>query len=67
MFSDAVGNKDNPGVITNPDQIAQVQGYLKRYDLARPEVVPDKSKKLTLVKGRGEILVSLVELSHEAY
>jgi class 3 adenylate cyclase len=67
IFSDAARNKNDPGVIANPDQIAQIQVYLKKYDTARPEIIPDKSKKLTSVKGRGDTLVSLVELSHEAY
>jgi class 3 adenylate cyclase len=67
IFSDAARNKSDPGVIANPDQIAQVQFYLKKYDSVRPEKSPDKAKKLTLLKGRGDILVSLVELSHEAY
>ena len=67
IFSDAARNKNDPGVIANPDQIAQIQFYLKKYDSARPEVISDKAKKLTSVKGRGDILVSLVELSHEAY
>jgi serine/threonine protein kinase len=67
IFSDAALNKNDPGVISRPDQITQLQVYLKKYDPARLEITPDKSKKLTLVKGRGDILVSLVQLSHEAY
>jgi serine/threonine protein kinase len=67
IFSEAAQNKTNPGVIDRPDQIALMQVYLKKYDPARLEIIPDKAKKLTSVKGRGETLVSLVELSHEAY
>ena len=67
IFNDAARNKQDPGVIVNPDHIDIVESYLKKYDSARPEVVADKSKKLTSVKGRGEVLVNLVELSHEAY
>jgi hypothetical protein len=67
IFSEAARNKNDQGVIANPDQIAQMQVYLKKYESAHPEVVRDKAKKLTSVKGRGDILVSLVELSHEAY
>ena len=67
MFQDAVRNKNNPGVIVDPDQINKLQVYLKKYDAQRPEVIPDKARKLTLVKGRGEMIVNLVELSHEAY
>ena len=67
IFSDAARNKNNPGVIDRPDQIAQVQAYLTKYDPAHLEITPDKTKKLTSVKGQGDILVKLVELSHEAY
>ena len=65
IFSDAARNRNDPGVIANPDQIARIQSYLQKYDSAQVEVLHDMSKKLTLVKGRGEILVNLVELSHE--
>jgi serine/threonine protein kinase len=65
IFSDAARNRNEPGVIANPDQITQIQSYLKKYDSAHPEVLHDMSKKLTSVKGRGNILVNLVELSHE--
>ncbi len=67
IYSDAARNKSNPGVIASPDQIARVQFYLKKYDSEGPEVISDKAKKATSVKGRADILVSLVELSHEAY
>lgn len=64
IFSDAARNK---GVIANADQIAQIESYFKRYESARPEVIHDKGKKLTSVRGWGDVVVSLVELSHEAY
>jgi eukaryotic-like serine/threonine-protein kinase len=67
IFSEAAKNKKDPGVIANSDQMAEVQAYLKKYYQAPPEVINDKSKKLTVVKGRGNLLVSLVELTHEAY
>ncbi len=67
IFSDAVRNEKNPGVISNPDQIAKLLVYFKKYESAPPEVISDKSKELTSVKGRGEMLVNLVELSHKAY
>lgn len=67
IFGDAARNQKDPGVIANPDQIVQIKSYLKKYESLRPEVTADKSRKLTSVKGRGDILVSLVELSHEAY
>jgi class 3 adenylate cyclase len=57
----------NAGVITKPEHITYVQTLLKKYDEAPPESRTDKASKLTLVKGRGEVLVNLIQLSHEAY
>ena len=51
------------GVITNSDEIAKLQAYLK---LSNSDVIHDKEKKQTFVKGTGDILVNLVELTHEA-
>ena len=67
IFEEAARNKDAPGVITNPEHIAQIQTLLKKYNEAPPESRTDKATKLTLVKGRGEVLVNLIQLSHEAY
>lgn len=51
------------GVITSSDDIAKLQTYLKS---PNSDVIHDKEKKQTLVKGTGDILVNLVELTHEA-
>jgi len=51
------------GVSANVDEIAKIQSYL---NTPTSEVAHDKEKKQTVVKGHGEILVSLVELTHEA-
>jgi hypothetical protein len=67
IFEEAARNKDAPGVITNPEHIAQIQTLLKKYGEAPAESRTDKTTKLTLVKGRGEVLVNLIQLSHEAY
>ena len=64
VFRDAAKHK---GVITDAGQIATVQDYLKRYESQRPEVIPYKVQKRTLVKGKGDLFVSLIELSHEPY
>lgn len=64
IFRDAAKHK---GVITDAGQIATVQDYLKRYESQRPEVTPYKVQKRTLVKGKGDLFVSLIELSHEPY
>jgi serine/threonine protein kinase len=55
------------GVIVDAGQIATVQNYLKQYESQRPEVIPYKAQKRTLVKGKGDPVVSLIELSHEPY
>ena len=67
IFAEAAGNAAAPGVVTNPEHIAHLQTLLKKYDEAPPESRTDKASKLTLVKGRGEVLVNLIQLSHEAY
>jgi len=67
IFEEAARNKDAPGVITNPEHIAQIQTLLKKYYEAPLESRTDKATKLTLVKGRGEMLMNLIQLSHEAY
>lgn len=67
IFQEAARNKDAPGVITNPEHIAHIQTLLKKHGEARAESQTDKASKRTLVKGRGEVLVNLVELSHGAY
>jgi len=51
------------GVVTNSDDIAKLQAYLKS---SNSDVIHDKEKKQTFVKGTGDILVNLVELTHEA-
>ena len=54
----------NQGIIASP-RIKKVQNYLKSSTLAKVET--DKSKKLSVMKARGEVVVNVVELSHEAY
>jgi len=60
IFSHAASNH---GVIGSVDEIAKIQNYLSA---ATSEVIHDKEKKQTVVKGHGDIVVSLVELTHEA-
>lgn len=55
------------GVIEDGGQIGKVQEYLKMYDSSKLQVSADKSARLTSIKGHGEIVVSLIELSHESY
>jgi hypothetical protein len=67
IFEEAARNRDAPGVISNPGHIAHLQTLLKKYDEAPPESRTDKESKLTLVNGRGQVLVNRILLSHEAY
>jgi serine/threonine protein kinase len=64
IFKDAASRQ---GVIVDVAQIAKLQTYLKKYESAPPEAKPDKSKNRTFMKGRGDVLVNHVELSHRAY
>lgn len=52
------------GVITNADQIARIRSYINKYDRSKLNVEMDKSKQQTSIKGQGEILVALLELTH---
>ncbi len=65
IFQQAVQSKKDPGEIRDPEQIERVKGYLTSHGTTPPEVVADESKNLTTVKGRGETLVSVVELYHK--
>jgi hypothetical protein len=64
IFSQAAANKENPGVIGDPPQIALIETYLKQYDRERPEKIDELSQNLTSLKGWGNVVVSLVELRH---
>ncbi len=57
----------NRGVIADVADVGRVQNYLAQFQTNRPEVVADKSKEATFVKGRGDLVVTLVELSHKDY
>lgn len=65
IFAKAVDNKKDPGVIADPDQVSKVLTYLKKFETEKPEVVPDKARRLTTVKGHGDLVVNRLELSHE--
>lgn len=67
IFAKAVANKQDPGVIADPEQVSKVQTYLKKFETDKPEVTPDKARRLTRVKGHGDLVVNRLELSHEAY
>jgi serine/threonine protein kinase len=60
-------NAGQTGGVLSEDQVASVQTYLEKYQSKETEVAPDKQQNFTLVKGQGNILVSLQELTHTAY
>jgi serine/threonine protein kinase len=64
IIGEAAASKSDPGVITNPAYITQVQSYFKRYESAPPQVTNDKREKRSSLKGRGTVVVNLIELSH---
>jgi serine/threonine protein kinase len=64
IFKDAVKNRL---VITDPGQINSVSNLVARYASSKPDVQTDKSKRQTIIKGTGEVLVSLLDLQHEQY
>jgi serine/threonine protein kinase len=59
-----VVNPQDLGVIREPSQISAVRAFLTAHASAKPEVEKDKVKKQTNLRGRGEILVNLIELEH---
>ncbi len=59
-----VMNSRDKGEIGDPDQAKAVQRFLDRHSSAKPQVEKDKTKKQTNLKGKGDVLVHLVELEH---
>ena len=55
---------ENRGVISNAAQIARIKSYINQYDRSKLNVEMDKAKQQTSIKGQGEILVALLELTH---
>jgi len=58
---------ENVLVISDPAHIKTVRDLLATYDSAKPEVVTNKTKRQTTIKGSGDVLISLLELQHEKY
>jgi len=61
--TDAVNEKDQ-GEIKDSGKARDVQEFLKKHSSPKPEVAKDSAKKQTTVKGRGDALVSFIELEH---
>jgi serine/threonine protein kinase len=60
---DAVTGTD-AGEIKDEAKVRTVHDFLNSYSSPKPEVIKDSSKKQTLVKGRGDVFVSSLELEH---
>ena len=59
-----LANPNDKGVVKDPIQIEGVRHVLGRYSAARPETVPDETTKRTVLKAKGDLLVSLLKLEH---
>lgn len=54
-------------IIKDPMQIRTVRRMLDEYNSKKPQTEIDRAKKQTVISGVGDVLVSLLELSHEKY
>ena len=61
--TDSVNEKDQ-GEIKDSAQARAVRTFLEKHSSPKPEVAKDSAKKQTTVKGRGDALVSFIELEH---
>jgi serine/threonine protein kinase len=58
---------DEAGHISGVEEIRKLKTYLNRYESQRPDTKENDAKEMITVKGRSEVLVSLVELNHKPY
>jgi class 3 adenylate cyclase len=58
-----LANPKDKGAIRDPGQIDAVQAFLGRQPA--PEAVEEAARKRTLLKGQGDVLVSLLKLEHQ--
>ena len=61
--TDAVNEQDR-GEIKESAKARAVREFLQKHSAMKPEVSKDSAKKQTLVKGRGDVLVNMIELEH---
>jgi hypothetical protein len=61
--TDAVNDQDR-GEIKDSAKARAVRDFLQKHYASKPEVSKDSAKKQTLVKGRGDVLVNMIELEH---
>jgi hypothetical protein len=61
--TDAVNDRDR-GEIKDSAKARSVRDFLRKHYATKPEVAKDSAKKLTVVKGKGDVLVNMIELEH---
>lgn len=61
--TEAVNDRDL-GEIKDAAKAKSVRDFLNQHATPKPEVTKDSAKKLSVVKGRGNVLVSAIELEH---
>lgn len=61
--TDAVNDQDR-GEIKESAKARAVRDLLNKHSATLPEATKDSAKKLTVVKGRGDVLVKMIELEH---
>ncbi len=59
-----VMNDDDLGEIKDAGKARTVRDFLKSHSSSKPEVSKDGSKKQSVVKGKGDVLVNAIELEH---
>jgi len=59
-----VVNAQQKGEISDASQAKAVRDFLAKHSSPKPEVAKDSAGEKTTVKGRGDVLVSNVELKH---
>jgi serine/threonine-protein kinase len=57
-------NDRDQGEIKDAVQVRTVRDFLQKHSSPKPEVTKDSAKKLTTVKGKGDVLVNNIELEH---
>lgn len=60
----AVVNAKDQGEIKDSAAAGQVREFLTKHSSPKPETAKDSAKKQTTVKGKGDVLVSFIELEH---
>jgi len=61
--TDAVNERDR-GEIKDRTKARTVRDFLKQHSSPKPDVTKDSTKKQTIVGGKGNMLVNLIELEH---